>query len=90
MFAADRQTLAIATHQLRWHAKREWLRYFTSDSDGFMDSGRDCVDSCTALVEHLDGSMEILRWLDVYNERIKKPSKSEMAVPSKVREVSVG
>jgi UDP-2,3-diacylglucosamine pyrophosphatase LpxH len=50
----------------------------------------DWVESCTALVEHFDGSMEILRWLDVYNERIKKPLKSEMAVLSKVREVSVG
>ena len=30
----------------------------------------DWVESCTALVEHMDGKMEIMNWLDHYNKRL--------------------
>jgi hypothetical protein len=36
------------------------------------------VDSCSALVEHADGNLEILNWLDHYKESsVPTPAKSE-------------
>ena len=30
----------------------------------------DWVESCTALVEQMDGKLEIMRWLDHYNQHM--------------------
>ena len=45
------------------HAEIRQINDFTYCNDG------DWVESCTALVEHMDGKLEIIRWLDVYNQR---------------------
>ncbi len=44
------------------HAEIRQINGLTYCNDG------DWVESCTALVEHLDGRLEIIRWLDVYNQ----------------------
>ena len=43
----------------------------------------DWVDSCTALVEHADGRLEVLRWLDIAAqyagaERVREPKSALM------------
>jgi UDP-2,3-diacylglucosamine pyrophosphatase LpxH len=42
----------------------------------------DWVESCTALVEHFDGRMEILHWADIVRHRTHTPS----ILPSHIRE----
>lgn len=45
------------------HAEIRDINGLTYYNDG------DWVESCTALVEHMDGKMEIIHWLDHYNQR---------------------
>lgn len=47
------------------HAEIRQIDGFTYCNDG------DWVESCTALVEHMDGKLDSIRWLDIYNQRHK-------------------
>ncbi|MET3109035.1 UDP-2,3-diacylglucosamine pyrophosphatase LpxH [Oxalobacteraceae bacterium GrIS 2.11] len=39
----------------------------------------DWVESCTALVEHMDGRLEIMHWLDHYNQRLAQEKLDKQA-----------
>ena len=55
------------------HAEIRDIEGITYCNDG------DWVESCTALVEHMDGRLEIINWLDHYNRRL-------LAVPQTQRD----
>jgi len=48
------------------HAEIRDINGLTYCNDG------DWVESCTALVEHMDGKLEIMHWLDHYNQRLSQ------------------
>ncbi len=50
------------------HAEIRDINGITYCNDG------DWVESCTALVEHMDGRLEIIHWLDHYNQRLLQPA----------------
>jgi UDP-2,3-diacylglucosamine pyrophosphatase LpxH len=46
----------------------------TIDGIHYCNDG-DWVESCTALVEHLDGRLELVRWAELYPEHLARPAR---------------
>jgi hypothetical protein len=44
------------------------------------------VESCTAVVEHYDGTFELVRWADILQARRQKPA--AVAVPARAAAVA--
>jgi len=48
----------------------------------------DWVEGCTALVEHLDGTMEILHWAEIYNAKLVSPVTEPSAATDTAQEAA--
>jgi hypothetical protein len=55
------------------------------DGIQYINTG-DWVESCTAVVEHFDGRMEIIRWMD---QQARQPAPAERFVPVIVDNIGV-